>query len=71
MKKLAAANAIRKGHNPSNYTKFAFLNARNEWRQNPPGGIPNHVRGQVKDCLKKSSGLMVVYRRLRQTLPLP
>ena len=63
MKKLAAANAVRKGHNPSNYTKFAFLNARNEWRQNPPGGIPNHVRGQVKDCLKKSSGLMVVYRR--------
>ena len=50
VKKLAAANAVRKGHNPSNYTKFAFLSSRNEWRQNPPGGLPNHVRGQVKYC---------------------
>merc|ERR1719341_1921902 len=48
VKKLAAANAVRKGHNPSNYTKFAFLNSRNEWRQNPPGGLPSHVRGQVE-----------------------
>ena len=52
MKKLAAANAVRKGHNPSNYTKFAFLNSRNEWRQNPPGGLPNHVRGQVNKNIK-------------------
>ena len=50
VKKLAAANAVRKGHNPSNYTKFAFLNSRNEWRQNPPGGLPSHVRGQVNSC---------------------
>ena len=46
-KKLAAAGAVRKGHNPTNYTKFAFLQAREEWRQNPPAGLASHVRGQV------------------------
>ena len=48
VKKLCAASALRKGNNPASYTKYAFLQAREEWRQNPPGGLLAHVRGQVE-----------------------
>ena len=47
-KRLSAATAIRKGHNPSAYTKFGFISFRAEWRQNPPANLASHVKGQVE-----------------------
>ena len=61
VKRLSAASALRKGHNPSAYTKFAFIRSRDEWRQNPPGNIQNHVKGQVEGdfaaCIKLYHGM--------------
>ena len=44
-KKLAMVKAIRKGHNPTTYKRYTLILARDEWRQNPPANIQNHVKG--------------------------
>ena len=36
--------AVRQGHNPSTYSKFAILRSRDEWRQNPPGPLPPNIK---------------------------
>ena len=47
-KKLSAAKAVNKGHSPSNYSKFAMLQARDAWRQAPPVEVTKNVKGQVE-----------------------
>ena len=60
-KKLSGAGAIRKGHNPTSYSKYAFINSRDEWRQNPPSNLASHVKGQVEGdfaaCIKLYHGM--------------
>ena len=47
-KKLSAAQAVRRGHMPTTYSKWALLQAREEWRQVPPQGASNSLKGQVE-----------------------
>ena len=51
-KKLAMVKAIRKGHNPTTYKRFHMLEARKEWRQNPPANIPNNIKGLTEVRLR-------------------
>jgi len=48
IKRLASHQAVRQGHNPSTYSKFAILRSRDEWRQNPPGPLPPNIKGVVE-----------------------
>lgn len=45
-KRLSTAGAIKGNHNPTNFTKFAILEKRNEFRQNPPDVLSN--KGMVE-----------------------
>jgi len=45
-KRLSTAGAIRGSHEPTNFTKYAILEKRNEFRQNPPDVLSN--KGMVE-----------------------
>ena len=47
-KKLSAAKAVTKGHQPANYSKFKLIMWRDQWRQNPPAEANKQVQGQVE-----------------------
>ena len=49
LKKLTLSKAIRRGHNPSQYTKYSLLHGdRHEWRQNPPANLTAAFRNEVE-----------------------
>ena len=51
-KKLSSAKAVRKGHNPAYYSKYALVKEREGWRQDPPANLASNIRGQVEVNIK-------------------
>ncbi len=54
------------GPNPNIYSKFGILKARDEWRQNPPGGVTPAQRGIVEADFAVAMSLYHGYDLLTQ-----
>ncbi len=54
------------GPNPNIYSKFGILKSRDEWRQNPPGGVTPAQRGIVEADFAVAMSLYHGYDLLTQ-----
>ena len=54
------------GPNPNIYSKFSILKSRDEWRQNPPGGVTPAQRGIVEADFAVAMSLYHGYDLLTQ-----